>query len=326
MWAPLALAGVFVLALFVVWFWMRGELVRRMDDAAANAPPGWTLAWDSRRISGFPFRLDVDLTNARVREPSGWGIAAPKLSAEAFVFAPLHWVAVASDGAVLTRRRGGRVLVRAKVLRASLSEADRNPPRFSLEGLGLTFATDAESQPFFLRSADELHVHTRAGPDDQGAIYLEIDGASAQLQGLMARIAQDKPLTLVADGIYSHADAFSGAGWTDAAKSWRAAGGALTLSKLSILAGQAELRAKSGTLSIGPDGRLRGLLPITLRQADQTLQAMAGEHALPPEAARSAQVAVAARQSGPSVTVPLAFQAGQTTLGPVALGPAPRIY
>jgi hypothetical protein len=43
-----------------------------------------------------------------------------------------------------------------------------------------------------------------------------------------------------------------------------------------------------------------------------------------PEAARSAGVALAARGAG--VPVNLQFQAGQTTLGPVALLPAPKVY
>lgn len=326
LWGPFALAGMIIIGIAAAWFWMRGEVVRRMDAAASAAPAGWTLAWGQRRISGFPFRLDVDLTDARVREPSGWGVAAPRLKAEAFIFAPLHWVAVAPDGAVLTRRRGGPVLIRAKVLRASLSEPDRNPPRFSLEGIGLTFSTDVGGSPFLLRSAEEAHLHTRAGPDDQGAIYLEIDRASAQLSGLMARIAENKPLTLIADATYDHASAFSGQSWTDAARSWRAAGGRLTVRRLSLLAGEAELQARSGELSIGPDGRLRGTLPIALKQASRTLQAMASENAVKPEVARSAQAAVGAEQAGPVVSLPLAFQAGQTTLGPVALGPAPRIY
>ena len=110
--------------------------------------------------------------------------------------------------------------MRAKVLRASLSEFGKTPPRLSIEGLGLAFATPADASPFFLRSADEFHLHTKAGPDDQGALYVELDGARAQLSGLTARIADGKPLTLIADGIFDHASAFQGASWRAAASAW----------------------------------------------------------------------------------------------------------
>ena len=45
-------------------------------------------------------------------------------------------------------------------------------------------------------AAKELHFHTKPGPNDQGAAYLEIDAASARLTGLLARIADGKPVSL----------------------------------------------------------------------------------------------------------------------------------
>ncbi len=44
----------------------------------------------------------------------------------------------------------------------------------------------------------------KSGPDDQGAAYIELDGAIAcRLDGLLGRIAADRPATLILDGIYS---------------------------------------------------------------------------------------------------------------------------
>jgi len=88
---------------------MRGEVFRRMDaGAAALGEAGFAVDWRDRALSGFPFRLDLDVTGPRLRERSGWGLSATRLKAEAFVFAPEHWVIVAPDGAILTRRVGGR--------------------------------------------------------------------------------------------------------------------------------------------------------------------------------------------------------------------------
>ncbi|MGI9170166.1 MAG: DUF2125 domain-containing protein, partial [Caulobacteraceae bacterium] len=43
------------------------------------------------------------------------------------------------------------------------------------------------------------------------------------------------------------------------------------------------------------------------------------------EAAGAAAAVIGAR-GGPAATVTLDFQAGQTTLGPAAIGPAPKVY
>ncbi len=327
LWAPFALALVGFLILSGVWFWMSGEVARRMDEARARVTDsGWTMAWRHRSVSGFPFRLDVKLDDVKVREPSGWGLSVPSLNAEAFVFTPTHWVAFAPDGATIIRRKGGPLIVRARVLRASVSEASAAPPRISVEGLGLAFSVPAGAEPFLLRSATEFHLHTKAGPDNQGAIYVEIDGAFARLTGLLARIADGRPSSLVLDAIFTDASALRGRDWTAAQRSWARSGGQLNVRRVRIAAGQAEIDSRAGTVGVGGDGRLRGGLDLVLRHAPRTIGAMGAEGALPPETTRAAATLAGAVQDGPLVSLPLSFQAGRTTLGPLAIGPAPRIY
>ena len=284
------------------------------------------MGWDRRSIHGFPFRLDVELSGVRYREPSGWGIAARQLSAEAFVFSPTHWVAVVPKGVVVIRRRGGQLRVDAKVLRASVSETTAAPPRISVEGLDLVFTAPSGTAPFALRTAKEFHFHTKAGPRNQGAIYLEIDGAVARLDGLIGRIAEGRQDDLVLDGIFTEANSFLGRDWPSAARAWSIAGGRLTIRHLRVSAGRAEVTASAGEIYVGADGGLRGNLSLALRQAPKTLNAMAASGAVRPETARTAATVVAASQEGQIATLPLSFQAGRATLGPVSLGPAPRIY
>jgi hypothetical protein len=53
---------------------------------------------------------------------------------------------------------------------------------------------------------------------------------------------------------------------------------------------------------------------------------MAATGAIPAEAAEAAQAVAAARQEGDATRADVRFEAGRTTLGPVALGPAPKVY
>ncbi|MDB5448705.1 MAG: hypothetical protein JWQ97_4022, partial [Phenylobacterium sp.] len=53
------------------WLWARGEARARMDGAVADlARAGYQISWKDRAIGGYPFRMDVTLTEANVREPS----------------------------------------------------------------------------------------------------------------------------------------------------------------------------------------------------------------------------------------------------------------
>lgn len=307
------------------WLWMKGEVERQLDAIAARAADSSAVVtWESRRVSGFPFRLDVDFRNISWREPTGWAIAAPALNSEASVFALHHWVAVAPDGAVITRPGEGAVNVAAKVLRASLSDLSAHPASFSLEGVGLTFSPASGAAPYFLERADELHIHTRAGPSDQGAFYVELDRAVARDDSALGRIAAGKPVNFVADAIYSHASALIGPSWATAAVAWARAGGHADVRRLRLSAGDAAFDARSGDLSISEDGRLDGDLDVTLTQGPRALTALGAAGAVDPQAARSV-IAVLEATGAPNQAT-LHFQAGQTTLGPVALGASPKVY
>jgi hypothetical protein len=327
LYAPLGLVAVLALAGSLGWFWLRGEVYRRMDAAATSLEgSGYRVDWSDRAIYGFPFRLDLVVKNPRLRELSGWGLAAPRLDAEAFVFAPDHWIIVAPYGVTLRRRVGGPVVVGARVLRASLSDPAASPPRLSVEGLALTFATPAGARPFGIASAEEFHLHTRAGPREQGAAYMELDRAATVGPGPLSDIAAGSPITLIGDGLFSQANAMGGQGFAGALRDWRAAGGALTLRRLSLAATGAGLESRSGTLGIGGDGRLSGAMTAKVEGIPRVIGALVADAPLDPEVAKAAKAVLAARALKDTATVTIHFEAGQTTLGPVAIGPAPRVY
>lgn len=327
LYAPLLALAAVAIAWSLAWLWLESQVGRRMEsERHAWSAQGGELSWASRRIYGFPFRLDVDLTAVHARDASGRGIFAPTLQAEAFVFAPTRWVAVAPQGVVLSRANGEPVVVGAHVLRASLSDFGAHPPRLSVEGIGLSFATPKSAKPYFISAASQLAIHTRSGPDDQGAVFVDLQGARAQFGGLLARIAQGRAFSLTVDGDYSHASALTGPDWASAVRAWSDAGGALNVRQARIVAGAALLDAAHGNLTVGVDGRLQGAITASLRQAPRVLAAMGEAGTVGPTAAATAASVLGTQGGHPVVTVTVDFQAGQTTLGPVAIGPAPKVY
>lgn len=320
------------------WLWARGQLETRMDAAAAGlGRAGYHLSWRSREVGGYPFRIYVTLTDPQLREPSGWGLQAPVLEAEAYAYAPGLWMFAAPQGLTFVRPVAGPVTVEGKVLRASLNDLDRRPPSVDLQGQSVSFRTAPGAQPFALTAADLVELHLRAGPDDQGGVFVQLTNGRAQPTGLLGRIAAGKPVSLTWNSTLSKMSAFRGADWADAVRRWTGAGGQMSVRDSSRLtAGDALVQVRSGSLGADRDGRLSGQLDVTLRQAPRALGAMAQTGALPPAPADAASAVAGSRQDGPqqegaqqggeTARAVLHFQAGQTTLGPVALGVAPRVY
>jgi hypothetical protein len=328
LWLPFVALGLLVVAWSGAWAWARGQAQSRLDAAARDlAQAGYELSWKDRTIGGYPFRLDVTLTDPSLREPSGWALEAPRIEAEAFLHAPTSWLIAAPEGLTFVRPLGGAVAVRGRLIRASLTHPNAHPPSFSFEGVKLTFAPQAGAQPFALSSADRVEFHLRAGPDDQGGVFFSLEGGKARLSGLFARIAGGRPISIVWNATLSKVSAFSGGTWAAAVRRWSDAGGRINLRQAGITAGDAVVGANAGSLAVGSDGRLSGAVEVSLRQAPRALGALSAEGIVEPQAAQFATVVTQARQGGGEAThATIHFEAGRTTLGPVALGPAPKVY
>jgi hypothetical protein len=101
----------------------------------------------------------------------------------------------------------------------------------------------------------------------------------------------------------------------------------MTVRQAGLTAGDAIVGVTSGSLVAARDGRLSGVLDVTLRQAPRGLAAMADTGVIDPQAAQAAALVAQTRQgTGEAAQARITFQAGRTTLGPVALGPAPKVY
>lgn len=325
---PFILLLVAMVAWTGFWFWLRIQTADRMDETAeALRAAGYEVSWSERSIGGFPFRLNVTLTEPRIREPSGWALAAPRLESEAYIHGLGNWIFAAPEGLTFTRPVAGPVEVKGRVLRASLAGLDEAIPRFDFQGADLTFTPGAGAQPFSLSAAKLAEIHLRPAPEDQAGFFVEVKEGQARFSGLFANIAEDGEIALKWDSILTKASALRGADWPSAARAWADAGGTMQVQEAGLTAGEAVIGVRSGVLSVGDDGRLVGALETTLRQAPRALEAMGEGGVLPEETAETAAAVAAAREGADETAqATITFQAGRTTLGPVAIGPAPRVY
>lgn len=100
----------------------------------------------------------------------------------------------------------------------------------------------------------------------------------------------------------------------------------MSVKRGGLTAGDALIGVNSGSLGVGTDGRANGVLDVSLRQAPRALSTLGQTGTIPADRAEAAAAVAQARETGDLARATLNFEAGQTTLGPVAIAPAPKVY
>ncbi len=309
------------------WIVLRSQSLAKIDSAAQSArDAGWRVEWQGRHLVGFPFRLELVLDALTLNDPSGWGIETAQLRAEAYAYSPGRAIAYAPNGLTLLRPGKPPMTIGGTALRAGINTTGAGVPNLSVQGQSLTFTNPTGATPPAFTRASKLGIFMRPGPQDQGELVFQLDGAVADPTLWLGRASQGKPVNAVFDGAFNKASAFQGRNWAQMVRAWTAARGQIAVRKVQLTAGDAALNAANGMLSVGDDGRLRGTLNAELTQGPRALAALGGEDISPTAAAAAATVAKARQGDTPLARAAITFEAGQTTLGPVALGLAPRVF
>jgi hypothetical protein len=326
--APLVLAAVLFAAWSAYWVFARSRVVQAFDQAVAEQrAEGRRLEWASRRVGGYPFRFKVELDQARISSPSGWALRAPQLEVTALAYRPDRWLAFAPEGVVVNRPVAGPLHVDTRNLRASLSRPNGNPPRISVETTNVRFTPLEGAEPFLLSAAEraELHLGPATEGDGDAALVFRVQGAQPRPAGLMAFISGTQPANFVWNSRVSRWDALKGETWAEAVRNWTSEGGRMALTDVSLQAGDLRARNQGGVLSVSSDGRLRGRVDVALNRPLQALSALNRIEQSDPSAINAA-TAVARAGGETNTTLRLGFEAGQFTVGPVAVAPAPKVF
>jgi hypothetical protein len=327
LYAPFVALAVALVAYTGFWFVAKARLEAAIDARAdALRGAGYTVVLEGRKVDGLPFRMRFAYTEARIVTPSGWSASIPGLKGEAYLHALGHWVFVAPQGLSVVRPQGGGLAVKGQALRASIAGVSANPWRIVLEGTKLVFTPAPGARPFSLASAERLEWYLRPAPGSpDGMSLIRLEGGKAAQGTLLHRIVADAAVTANLQGRLTKPTAFQGGDWSAATRAWSRVGGVVQGLEGQASGGQVSLKTKGGTLSVGSDGRLLGALPLELKQAGPALNALGDGEALDPNVAASAAAVAAARAQGEASTLNLVFQAGAATLGPLRIGPAPRV-
>jgi hypothetical protein len=328
LYAPFAALILAAAAWSLGWLWARDRLFQDMDAAAgAFGQAGYRIDWSGRAVSGYPFRLDLTITGPRLRETSGWGLAAPTLKAVANAYDLDHWVVAAPEGLALTRPGAGATTIRGQAIRASWVGEGAAGSRIAAEGLDLSFTAAPGAKPFPLARSRRAGFYTRPGPDGGVEARLMLDDAWATPGSRFGDMTGQTPIALIWQGVISKPAAFKGANAPAAARAWSAAGGAITTELGGLAAGGRSVGVRPSRLTTDADGRLTGQVALQIRGGGGAIRALGADGALKPAAAEAAAAMIdAGAGSGGETSLDIGFQDGATRLGPVTAGGSPKLF
>ena len=298
---PLGALLVAALALWIGWYVTTLKLAQDLRQATeALRARGYQVEMADPHFGGFPYRMKVTVAKLRMVAPSGWAVRLGPIEGEALLFDLGHWVFAVDNGLTLTRPVGGDVRIGAARLRASLAALTAPTPRLAVEAVDLVLTTPPGARPFSLARADRIEIYSRTGVKDPTAAeaLIRIDNATLTPGTVAATLFQDRRVSAALSLRMTRRDALAGTDWSAAGHHWQAAGGRLEIDPTTPPGPDLRLAAGVGVLSFGPDGRPVGSVPLSLTAPDGTRK----------------------------VELPLAFDPAGAHLGPVLLGPSPRLF
>lgn len=286
------------------------------------------LTWRTIRVDGFPFAFDIRLAEARLRSTKSPGgeLTTPDFSVSARPWNFQNWRLAAPGGLSGTIGNGGQDAVKIATPNATgaVSAGDADVAIwFRLE------EPTADLPEHVTAEKADLWVSLPAHPPQEHTD--KALGLAADLHGLHVSFAP-APLKGAIDDLAFGATVLgpipSGTP-RQAAAAWRDNGGTVELDQFALHWGSVAMHG-SGTLALGPDLQSMGALSGGVSGLDQLIDALAEAGRLRIGDMTIARIGLAVMsQPGPDgkPEVPTSFtiQNGQMYLGPLKLGPVPRI-
>lgn len=332
--APFVIVGLLLAGWTCWWFYLTHQIETRFTAQVEGLQQdGWTITHGPVTTTGWPFRARVSMPEADILAPSGHGVAAPELVAEANAWNPDHWVIIAPDGLTLNRADKGRIAIAGDGLRFSISHLRARFPDVRAEMIRPTFTALEGAEPFPIASAERIQLETRphltdgsASTDELDVLFRMID-ARGRPGGPVEGATRQGVLSVDMEGTIVGASRLQGMDSAGVFAAWTEAGGRFTAIRGRLKAGDSTAVLSSDALSARSDGRLQGSLAVTAEKPMAAIAGLAGSRSGAVNRAGAVGAAAATAASGERpVDLVIQFRDGRTWLGPFALAPAPKLF
>ena len=326
-------AVISIFALFALWagFWVIGSFAQKSnteDWFEAQREDGWIAEYRDLNVTGFPNRFDTVITGLNLADPrGGWAWEADEFKLLALSYNPNHLIAVWPQ-AQMIRTPDHRYNLSHERLRASAVFArggDYRLKRSSLEG------SKVEVQ---INQNETIKLETLALATRQG------EGSAHDIAGDLTNItlSPERLGTIASSGLLPETIAkltLRASPSFDAAldqpnfSSGSVNMTALKLDTFDLTWGVIKLRA-TGAVTLDNQGFPTGDLSIRAEHWEKLLEVAVSIGAVQPEltgAIEGALGLISRLSSNPNeLDITLTFEGGQTYIGFIPLGPAPRLW
>jgi hypothetical protein len=294
------------------------------DWFAAQSASGMIAEYGDLNVAGFPNRFDLTVTQVDLINPvtnRRWQV--PLVQVFAMTWKPWHIIAVLG-GEQRIELAGQSVILTTDDARASVKFQPNTDLGLSALSTSLTQAKALSSLGWTM-AAELVELHTRLNATAANAHDIALDATNiAPDAALLARTtlpAEISQIRLRATATFSAALDRNAAETQPRIIGWRVDEG-------SILWGDLTVTAK-GDIAANADGLAEGRIDITIKGWRLVIPAIVAAGLVKPDVAPTVEsllTAMAAQSGDPeTLLLPLVFANGRGTLGPLPLGPAPRL-
>ncbi len=329
-----------VAAWSATWFYKADQLRTEIQRRANQSTLAREWSYRELEITGFPFRMLVDLSGPRLAlrgPPREFRWRTDRIKAVGQIWQPRHILLDLTGRHDFKTKIGGQwrqlALDSSEAMASVETDAENNPERFSLDIKNITLRHDGAAA---LRG-ERLQFHARAAPRTPGSLDLALRGDAlevaegalpANLAGLPRSVRLlDLQITVTGlsrAGLPGDRLAAETAGASDGIENalarWRDDGGTLEITTFHALWGGMDISA-TGSLALDSAMRPIGALTARIKGHDELLDIAVATGAMDKDNLTAARLVLGllAAAGGGVLSVPVRLQDGQLFLGPAPI-------
>lgn len=264
---PVGLAVLAIGGWTAIWHFGAGRAEAIVDQAIAReAARGRTLACGERSRGGYPFRLEITCTRASVNWNDATRLELPELKVVSQIWDPRHVIAELTGPMSLARSDTSDTQALSLSWRLAQASAVLTLTGYEQASLVLDdpVASRAGERLIAARRAD---VHLR--PKAEEPVSLDV---ATSLTAATFGTTPGLPIDSQFVGILRNINRTAGRPQIHSLSEWRAAGGAVEITRFRVAQGDA-VGLASGRVGLTQDGRPDGRLDVRIANAEAALQA-----------------------------------------------------
>ncbi|MHA6288919.1 DUF2125 domain-containing protein [Maricaulis sp. CAU 1757] len=320
-------AIVFVLALYsAYWVYVSGRIEASANDwISSQRSAGYEIDHGRLRVSGYPYRFQLDVSDAAITAPAtegGWTARLARLRANAMPYDLKHWLVSLQGPLDLDNylENGSRLRLEASDARFSLVQNSfGETERIGADVRDLSIVTLAGPQPT-LSAVEQWLFNSVVEEDNRLHLRSAMRGATFSADTLSADVVgafgQTATLVQIDIGVTEWASLARGGDM----RAWSEAGGRLDVAGAELRWGPAQITG-TGELTLDRMARPDGRLSLHVNDPDALASALVESSIVPHENEQALRLAAMLAPRGPEgVSLPFRIQQGGLYLGPVRLG------